>query len=123
MPKLVPESLILSGPMTVCCAMSRARDEKPDGRSSEQNRPNRIGRRGARATGTHVPPLTEHTFSTPEGRIETMIREMLGTAEGILQDLHNDHSEVDTLLGNIMDSPDRAERDRLFSGRRGRPLT
>ena len=44
-----------------------------------------------------------------------MIREMLGIAEGILQDLHNDHSEVDTLLGNIMDSQDRAERDRLFS--------
>ena len=35
-----------------------------------------------------------------------MIREMLGIAEGILQDLHNDHSEVDTLLGRIMDSED-----------------
>lgn len=44
-----------------------------------------------------------------------MIREMLGIAEGILQDLHNDHSEVDTLLGNIMSSQDRAQRDRLFS--------
>jgi hemerythrin-like domain-containing protein len=44
-----------------------------------------------------------------------MIREMLGIAEGILQDLHNDHSEVDTLLGRIMDSEDAAERGRLFS--------
>jgi hemerythrin-like domain-containing protein len=44
-----------------------------------------------------------------------MIREMLGIADGILQDLHNDHSEVDTLLGRIMDSEDGAERARLFS--------
>ncbi len=44
-----------------------------------------------------------------------MIREMLGVAEGILQDLHNDHSEVDTLLGNIMDSEDGEERGRPFS--------
>jgi hemerythrin-like domain-containing protein len=44
-----------------------------------------------------------------------MIKEMLGIAEGILQDLHNDHSEVDTLLGNIMDSENGAERARLFS--------
>lgn len=33
-----------------------------------------------------------------ERRINT-IREMLGLAEGILQDLHNDHSEVADLLG------------------------
>ncbi len=44
-----------------------------------------------------------------------MIREMLGIAGGILQDLHNDHGEVDTLLGEIMDSEDGAERARLFS--------
>jgi hemerythrin superfamily protein len=44
-----------------------------------------------------------------------MIREMLGLAEGILQDLHNDHGEVDTLLGQIMDSDDRGERARLFT--------
>ncbi|MGH7116682.1 MAG: hypothetical protein ACREE9_19580 [Stellaceae bacterium] len=44
-----------------------------------------------------------------------MIREILGIAEGILQDLHNDHSEVDTLLGRIMDSEDGGERARLFS--------
>jgi iron-sulfur cluster repair protein YtfE (RIC family) len=43
-----------------------------------------------------------------------MIREMLGIAEGILQDLHNDHSEVDTLLERIMDSEDGGERTRLF---------
>jgi hemerythrin superfamily protein len=44
-----------------------------------------------------------------------MIREMLGIAEGILQDLHNDHSEVDTLLGRIMDSENGGERAQLFS--------
>jgi hemerythrin superfamily protein len=44
-----------------------------------------------------------------------MIREMLGIAEGILQDLHNDHSEVDALLGRIMGSEDGVERTRLFS--------
>lgn len=44
-----------------------------------------------------------------------MIREMLGIAEGILQDLHNDHSEVDSLLGRIMDSKDGSERSRLFT--------
>ncbi|HEY1798956.1 MAG TPA: hemerythrin domain-containing protein [Stellaceae bacterium] len=43
-----------------------------------------------------------------------MIREMLGIAEGILQDLHNDHGEVDTLLSDIQDSQDPAERLRLF---------
>ena len=39
-----------------------------------------------------------------------MIREMLGIAEGILQDLHNDHSEVDSLMDRIIDSEDSAER-------------
>lgn len=43
-----------------------------------------------------------------------MIREMLGIAEGILQDLHNDHSEVSKLIDGIMDSKDRAEREKLF---------
>jgi hemerythrin-like domain-containing protein len=43
-----------------------------------------------------------------------MIREMLGIAEGILQDLHNDHSEVDTLLGQIEDGESAAERKLLF---------
>lgn len=43
-----------------------------------------------------------------------MIREMLGIAEGILQDLHNDHSEVDSLMGRIKESEDGAERERLF---------
>ena len=43
-----------------------------------------------------------------------MIREMLGIAEGILQDLHNDHSEVDSLMDRIMDSADGAERAVLF---------
>jgi hemerythrin-like domain-containing protein len=43
-----------------------------------------------------------------------MIREMLGIAEGILQDLHNDHSEVDSLMDRIMESGDSAERTTLF---------
>ena len=33
-----------------------------------------------------------------------MIREMLGIAEGILQDLHNEHIEVAMLLERIDDS-------------------
>ena len=44
-----------------------------------------------------------------------MLREMLGLAEGILQDLHNDHGEVDTLLSDIKDCGDPADRMRLFS--------
>jgi hypothetical protein len=44
-----------------------------------------------------------------------MIREMLGIAEGILQDIHNDHGEVDNLLSKIMDSQDGSERSRLFA--------
>jgi hypothetical protein len=51
-----------------------------------------------------------------------MIKEMLGIAEGILQDLHNDHGEVDTLLGKITDSEDGAERGRLFSELKGKLL-
>ena len=43
-----------------------------------------------------------------------MIREMLGTAEGILQDLHDDHSEVDSLMDRIIDTADGAERSALF---------
>ena len=44
-----------------------------------------------------------------------MIREMLGMAASILQDLHNDHSEVDDLIDDIMDSEDAKERDLLFN--------
>jgi hemerythrin-like domain-containing protein len=43
-----------------------------------------------------------------------MIREMLGIAEGILQDLHNDHNEVASLIGRIADSNSASERDALF---------
>lgn len=43
-----------------------------------------------------------------------MIKEMLGIAEGILQDLHNDHREVAKLLERVMDSDDGSERNRLF---------
>jgi hemerythrin-like domain-containing protein len=41
-----------------------------------------------------------------------MIREMLGIAEGILQDLHNDHSEVASLMDRIEETA--AERGALF---------
>ena len=41
---------------------------------------------------------------------KTMIREMLGIAEGILQDLHNDHGEVNSLMDRIMESEDGAQR-------------
>jgi hemerythrin-like domain-containing protein len=43
-----------------------------------------------------------------------MIREMLGIAEGILQDLHNDHSEVASLMDRIEESTDTSERGALF---------
>ena len=45
-----------------------------------------------------------------------MIREMLGIAEGILQDLHNDHSEVDSLMDRIRKTP-MAPSARRFSRR------
>ena len=41
-----------------------------------------------------------------------MLREMLGMAEGILQDLHNDHQEVSGLLEQIMNAS--SERNTLF---------
>jgi hemerythrin-like domain-containing protein len=43
-----------------------------------------------------------------------MIREMLGIAEGILQDLHNDHTEVAALLERISNSENAANRGALF---------
>jgi hemerythrin superfamily protein len=43
-----------------------------------------------------------------------MIREMLGIAEGILQDLHDDHNEVADLLERITESESAAEREALF---------
>lgn len=43
-----------------------------------------------------------------------MIREMLGIAEGILQDLHNDHREVAALMERIEGSGDNAQRRELF---------
>ncbi len=45
----------------------------------------------------------------------TMIREMLGIAEGILQDLHNDHIEIATLIAHIEDNADDSRRRELFS--------
>ena len=39
---------------------------------------------------------------------------MLGIAEGILQDLHDDHKEVASLIDRIMDGTDRSQRDGLF---------
>jgi len=43
-----------------------------------------------------------------------MIREMLGIAEGILQDLHDDHNEVGSLIDAIIDAEEQSQRDRLF---------
>ena len=43
-----------------------------------------------------------------------MIREMLGIAEGILQDLHNYHTEVAALLERISNSENAANRGALF---------
>jgi len=43
-----------------------------------------------------------------------MIREMLGIAEGILQDLHDDHNEVASLIERITDSENAGERSALF---------
>jgi hemerythrin-like domain-containing protein len=43
-----------------------------------------------------------------------MIKEMLGLAEGILQDLHNDHSEVASLIDKIGETRDQGERQALF---------
>jgi hypothetical protein len=43
-----------------------------------------------------------------------MIREMLGIAEGILQDLHDDHNEVASLIERITDSESGGERTTLL---------
>jgi len=43
-----------------------------------------------------------------------MLKEMFGMAEGILQDLHNDHQEVAKLIDNIMESEDGGQRATLF---------
>jgi hemerythrin superfamily protein len=63
-------------------------------------------------TAAARPTFTEHVIQ-PKGS-KSMIREMLGIAEGILQDLHNDHNEVASLLDRMMVCEDRAERERLF---------
>jgi hemerythrin superfamily protein len=52
-----------------------------------------------------------------------MIKEMLGIAEGILQDLHDDHEEVASLLEAIPDSDDQFERNSLFQQMRAKLLT
>jgi hemerythrin superfamily protein len=44
-----------------------------------------------------------------------MLKEMLGMAEGILQDLHNDHQEVASLIENIIKTEDGKERGSLFN--------
>jgi hemerythrin-like domain-containing protein len=52
-----------------------------------------------------------------------MIKEMLGIAEGILQDLHNDHEVVASLIDDIADSENGSERNRLFQEMRAKLLT
>ena len=44
-----------------------------------------------------------------------MLKEMLGMAEGILQDLHNDHQEVATMIETIINTEDSKERGTLFN--------
>lgn len=44
-----------------------------------------------------------------------MLKEMLGMAEGILQDLHNDHQEVSTRIETIIKTEDGKERGTLFN--------
>jgi hemerythrin superfamily protein len=43
-----------------------------------------------------------------------MLKEMFGMAEGILQDLHNDHQEVAKLIDTIMESEDGRQRATVF---------
>ena len=43
-----------------------------------------------------------------------MLREMLGMAEGILQDLHKDHEEVSGLIEQCLKTEASAERNQLF---------
>src|SRR5215831_16276453 len=52
-----------------------------------------------------------------------MIKELLGIAEGILRDLHDDHEEVAALIDHIGDSENRSERNRLFQEMRAKLLT
>src|SRR5205823_9778929 len=43
-----------------------------------------------------------------------MLREMLGMAEGILQDLHQDHEEVSGLVEQCLKTEASAERNQIF---------
>ena len=52
----------------------------------------------------------------------SMIKEMPGIAEGILQDLYDDHEEVASLLEAIADSEDGWERNSLFQQMRAKLL-
>lgn len=44
-----------------------------------------------------------------------MLKEILGTAEGILQDLHNDHQEAAKLMDTILKTEGGTERGNLFN--------
>ena len=52
-----------------------------------------------------------------------MLKEMLGIAEGILQDLYDDHDEAASLLEAIVDSEDQWERNHLFEEMKVKLLT
>jgi hemerythrin-like domain-containing protein len=43
-----------------------------------------------------------------------MLREMFGMAEGILQDLHDDHQEVAQMIDEIIETEDAQQRTALF---------
>jgi hemerythrin-like domain-containing protein len=51
---------------------------------------------------------TWHQGNTP------MLKEMLGMAEGILQDLHNDHQQVSGMIEQLMNTEESSERNTLF---------
>jgi hemerythrin superfamily protein len=62
--------------------------------------------------GGGVCPLLPH-LAESKGP-QPMLREMLGMAEGILQDLHNDHQEVSELIEQIMKTEESSERTSMF---------
>jgi hemerythrin superfamily protein len=43
-----------------------------------------------------------------------MLKEMLGMAEGLLQDLHNDHQQVSGMIEQLMNTEESSERNTLF---------
>jgi Hemerythrin HHE cation binding domain/Four helix bundle sensory module for signal transduction len=51
-----------------------------------------------------------------------MIKEMLGVAEGILQDIHNDHHEIYALISRIEGTNENPQRHQFFEEMRAKLL-